>query len=129
MSTCDFKRIETSKQHAEAARTATRFGKLVKHHAVHVLECEASSRDVRALVSLQPGDAVAACEGKIKGQAAKWLRELSGERFSRGYFACTSGHSTTEQVDDYLASQGEHTRIRRPHSTPVYVEAFRTEPV
>ena len=107
---------------------ANTLGALVTHQSIHVLECESGSQDVRTLVSLQPDDAVAACEGKIKGQAAKWLRERSGERFSRGYFACTSGQSTAEQVDAYLASQGEHHGYADRPRPPVYVATFKANP-
>ncbi len=49
-------------------------------YSIHVLECRTDSRGVRLLVSLRPEDAVAAAGGKLKGQAAKWLRQQSGER-------------------------------------------------
>lgn len=97
---------------------------LVLHHSIHILKCKATNHDVRLLVSLRPSDAAAAAEGRIKGQAAKWLRQQSGERFARGYFACTSGKSTANQVDAYLASQGEHHGYSNRGLPPVFVETF-----
>ena len=107
---------------------ANTLGMLVGHHSIHILECEAGPREIRMMVSLRPSDTVAACEGKIKGQAAKWLRERSGERFSRGYFACTSGQSTADEIGAYLASQGEHHGYAAQIRPPLHVDTFEPQP-
>jgi REP element-mobilizing transposase RayT len=62
--------------------------------------------------------------GKLKGQAAKWLRRQSGERLARGYFACTAGKSTASQVDGYLSTQGEHHGYAHRARPPAYVQTF-----
>lgn len=96
---------------------------LVAKYDIRILECETDKDEVRLLVSLRPGDAVSVAEGKVKGQAAKWLRQQSGERFGRGYFACTAGKSTSEKLDDYLASQGEHHGYAN-RVPPVFVRSY-----
>lgn len=93
-------------------------------YSIHVLECQASSRGLRLLVSLRPDAAVAAADGKLKGQTAKWLREQSNGRFARGYFACTTGKSTAAQVDAYLSAQAEHHGYSKRARPPVYVKTF-----
>lgn len=93
-------------------------------YAIHVLESQASPQGIRLLVSLRPEDSVAATSGKLKGQAAKWLRLQSGQRFARGYFACTSGKSTAEQVATYLSSQEEHHGYASRPQPPVFVKDY-----
>ena len=97
---------------------------LVTKYAIRILELESDPCEVLRLISLQPTDSVAAAEGKVKGQAAKWLRQQSGDRFARSYFACTSGKSTADQLDAYLDSQGEHHGYARRVLPPVFVKTF-----
>ncbi|MCI0464988.1 MAG: transposase, partial [Gemmataceae bacterium] len=80
------------------------------------------------LVSLQPHEAGAAAASKLKGQASKWLRqalhrEQPANLFSKGYFACTTGKSTQEQVHAYLDRQAEHHGYADRVVVPVYVES------
>ena len=101
---------------------------LTAKYAIHILECETDETEARLLVSLQPGESVSAAEGKLKGQAAKWLRQESGDRFARGYFACTSGKSTSNQIDAYLQSQAEHHGYANRVQPPVFVKTFGETP-
>ncbi len=96
---------------------------------LHVLEGSGSGTEVRVLVSLKPSEAVSTCASKLKGQTSKWLREALGLReaaglLARGYFACTSGKSTREQVEPYLQQQGEHHGYGGRVLPPVYVATF-----
>ncbi|HVA45260.1 MAG TPA: IS200/IS605 family transposase [Pirellulales bacterium] len=97
-------------------------------HSIHILDCQSNSQGVRLLVSLRPGDAISAAASKLKGQAAKWLREKSGERFARGYFACTAGKSPADKVDQYLSSQGQHHGYLRHARPPIFVATFAVDP-
>lgn len=102
---------------------------LVEPYGLHVLEATAGPSDVLLLVSLKPDESVSACAGKIKGRISKWLREqlhLAEPRklLSRGYFACTTGKSSAEAVDQYLEQQGEHHGYAsRPHP-PLFVQTY-----
>jgi len=81
------------------------------------------------LASLLPNESVSACVSKLKGQVSKWLRDKLGlsapaNLLSNGYFACTTGQSTTEAVFRYLDQQGQHHGYdQRPHP-PVFVQSF-----
>jgi REP element-mobilizing transposase RayT len=88
-------------------------------YEIHVLEATSTETDVLLLASLKPEETVAACASKLKGQVSKWLRERFGgskpaNLLSKGYFACTSGKSTTEAVERYLEGQGEQSWPRQP---------------
>jgi len=102
---------------------------LVERFNINVLECESAATEVRTLVSLEPQETVAACASKLKGQTSKWLRQALGNEqpqdlLSKGYFACTSGKSTAEQVDQYLASQEEHHGYEERKLSPVYLADY-----
>jgi REP element-mobilizing transposase RayT len=96
---------------------------------LHILQYEASSTEVRTLASLRPQESVAACASKLKGQTSKWLRQALGDSapavlLSKGYFACTAGKSTSDQVDRYLADQGEHHGYASRVASPVFVRNY-----
>ena len=102
---------------------------LLQPYHIHVLEATASAKDVKTLVSLLPDETVAACAGKTKGRASKWLREQLGlvepeKLFSRGYFAVTAGQTTAEAVAGYLQQQGEHHGYASGARPPVFVEHY-----
>jgi hypothetical protein len=106
---------------------ADRFG-------IKILECQSGPTDVRVLVSLQPHDTLSGCASKLKGQTSKWLREaLRLERptdlLARGYFSCTTGKSTQQQVDAYLGEQSAHHGYSERNLPPVYVRSYRLEPI
>ena len=106
---------------------------LLREYGIHVLEASASETDVKVLTSLLPTETVAACASKMKGRVSKWLRGQSNlpperKRLGRGYFACTTGTTTTQAVMPYLESQGEHHGyMSRPHP-PVFVASYPRTP-
>jgi REP element-mobilizing transposase RayT len=110
---------------------------LVDPYGIHVLECDCRPTEGRVLVSLRPNETTAACANKLKGRVSKWLRErLRLEQptslLARGYFASTSGGTTTEKVEAYLESQGEHhgydTRVLPPVFLATYEPEQQSEP-
>jgi len=106
---------------------------LTDRFAIHILTCESDPTEVRVLASLQPQETPAACASKLKGQTSKWLRETLGLRqpqdlLSKGYFACTSGKSTAEQVETYLDGQAEHHGYTQRVLPPVHLENFDVSP-
>jgi REP element-mobilizing transposase RayT len=114
---------------APARLDAERLRSLVDRFAIHVLTCESDATEVRTLVSLRPQETPAACASKLKGQTSKWLRQALGREqpqdlLSKGYFACTSGKSTAEQVDKYLDGQAEHHGYHERVVPPVRVERY-----
>ena len=99
-------------------------------YGIHLLELNASDLEACFLVSLEPTETVSACASKLKGQLSKRMRQSSDmpeptKVFGRGYFACTSGKSRTEAVNDYLAAQGEHHGYAHRVSPPVFQETYR----
>jgi REP element-mobilizing transposase RayT len=101
-----------------------RLASLVEPLEIHVLECECDSSEMRLQLSLRPGEAVATAVSKVKGQAAKWLREQSRGRLARGYFACSSGKNKADEVEAYLSAQGEHHGYSNRPRPPVFVKTF-----
>jgi putative transposase len=106
---------------------------LLEEYEIHILEASASETDVKVLTSLLPAEAVAACAGKMKGRVSKWLREQlqlqqPEKLVSRGYFACTTGQSTAEAVNQYLESQGEHHGYLSRARPPVFVQSYPLTP-
>jgi len=96
---------------------------LVKPYGIHVLELRADQIDIRALVSLKPTESVSAGASKTKGRVSKWLSQQdpppkAAKSLGRGYFAATTGQSTSSAVEEYLEQQGEHhgysDRVRPP---------------
>ena len=106
---------------------------MLRPYSIHVLEASANETDVKMLASLLPDETVAACAGKAKGRVSKWLRgELdirdSQKLLSRGYFACTTGKSTAEAVDDYLEQQSAHHGYDSRICPPVFVHSYPITP-
>jgi REP element-mobilizing transposase RayT len=96
---------------------------------IHVLECSASPTELRLLVSLKPPEAISASASKLKGKTSRWLREALGLKaplnlLSKGYFACTCGKSTRDQVDQYLEQQSAHHGYAGRPLPPVHVERY-----
>lgn len=106
---------------------------LLQPYGIHVLEASATDREIRVLVSLSPSESVAVAASKMKGRVSVWLREQLGlqqaeKLLSRGYFACTTGHSTTDAVDQYLDRQGEHHGYADRARPPVFVQRYPLSP-
>jgi REP element-mobilizing transposase RayT len=102
---------------------------LADRFRIHVLESNTDPTDMMLLLSLRPEETVSACASKLKGQVSKWLRmslnvDEPEDLLSRGYFASTSGKSTSEAVDSYLNAQGVHHGYAERPLPPVYVQSF-----
>jgi len=99
-------------------------------YGVHLLEFSTSDIQTCFLVSLEPSETVSACASKLKGRLSKRSRLSSDlpeppKTFGRGYFACTSGKSRTEAVNEYLAAQGEHHGYAHRVGPPVFQKTYR----
>jgi len=104
-------------------------GDLLNPYDIRLLEITADPIDVRTLVSLLPTATVSATAGKMKGRVSKWLSEQvrpaqPTKSLGRGYFAATTGQSTTNAVEAYLEQQGEHHGYSGRARPPVLVRRF-----
>jgi REP element-mobilizing transposase RayT len=100
---------------------------------IRILELSADETNVLMLVSLLPTEPVSICASKLKGCLSKWLRERSGlseaeHLLGRGYFACTSGHNTREDVIGYLDKQPAHHGYARRVLPPVFGKEWEPAP-
>lgn len=110
---------------------------LLKPYNIHLLELATSSIEIRALASLLPTESVAIAASKWKGRVSKWLTDQganqSVKHLARGYFAVTSGASTTDAISAYLEKQGEHhgysDRVRPPTFVRNYAASQEGESV
>src|SRR5258705_2361056 len=112
-----------------AKLTAEELSDLVRTYGIEVLECAVSDVEILTLVSLQPQETIASCASKLKGRVSKWLTEKVRstqplQLLGRGYFACTVGKSTREEVEQYLDDQGEHHQYSKRELPPVFVERY-----
>jgi REP element-mobilizing transposase RayT len=125
-------RWQTHRLHPFTALTtldAPTLQSLANRFNLHVLQCESLATEVRTFVSLRPEDSVSGCASKLKGQTSKWLRQLLPASapailLSKGYFACTSGKSTGDQLDRYLADQSQHHGYAKRFAPPVLVDSY-----
>ncbi len=102
---------------------------LVEPYGIHILECKSGPTDLRVLASLKPEESIATCASKLKGRVSRWLREAlhreqAANLLSKGYFACTSGKSTREEVEKYLDQQSEHHGYADRVLPPVFVREY-----
>jgi REP element-mobilizing transposase RayT len=102
---------------------------LVGEYGIHVLECASNAMELLAEVSLEPAETVSGCASKLKGRVSKWLRERlalkeTAALLSKGYFACTTGKSTREAVEQYLNQQSEHHGYDRRVLPPIYTGRY-----
>jgi REP element-mobilizing transposase RayT len=109
--------------------TLTTLNAIAAKFHIHVLESTAGETDVLLLLSLTPHESVSACASKLKGQITKWLRERlrlarPANLLSRGYFATTTGKSTSEAVEQYLSGQGEHHGYANRARPPLFLRRF-----
>jgi len=99
------------------------------HPEIHVLNLELSDLEVALLASLRPSESVASAASKLKGAASKSLRQLMNldrpqKLLGGGYFACTAGPSTSEELDRYLDDQAAHHGYSGQVNPPVYVQTW-----
>jgi REP element-mobilizing transposase RayT len=103
---------------------------LVREHQLRILECSSDPIEILALVSLQPTESISGCASKLKGRVSKWLNrshefESPSHVLSRGYFACTSGKSTSEAVENYLEEQSDHHGYAKRILPPVHAQKYQ----
>jgi REP element-mobilizing transposase RayT len=103
---------------------------LVEPLSIHVLECDSRATESRVLVSLRPDETMSGCASKLKGRVSKWLRQRLGQEqpatlLARGYFACTSGGSTSQKVEAYLQGQAEHHGYSQRSLPPVFMDTYQ----
>ena len=96
---------------------------------VHILELESSESELALLASLRPSDSVSSAASKLKGGTSKIVRQMdkidSREKIlGEGYFACTTGPRTSEELNRYLDQQGQHHGYNKRANPPVYVRTW-----
>lgn len=115
---------------AELARLdCEQLNQMLEPYSIRVLEYKATEQEFRALLSLVPGESVSAAVSKLKGRISQWLNSSNASAgkskvLARGYFAVTSGKSTTELVADYLEKQSSHHGYDRRLRPPVYLQTY-----
>jgi REP element-mobilizing transposase RayT len=95
-------------------------------YGIQVLELATNAIAFRVLLSLLPTESVSAAASKTKGRISKWLSEQeplqsNAKPLARGYFAVTTGQSTTDAVDAYLDKQSEHHGYANRARPPIFV--------
>lgn len=118
---------------ALAAFTLAEAQELAAPVGIRMLELSADERNSLVLVSLMPTDSVSVCASKMKGRLSQWLRgrmKLAEAKnlLGRGYFACTAGHNTRDDVLGYLDKQPAHHGYDRRVTPPVFVEEREMTP-
>lgn len=103
---------------------------ITQPYGIRVLEANCDEKNVLVLASLEPGESVSGCAGKLKGQTSKWLREAlaleaPANLVSKGYFACSVGKSNAKAVEDYLSKQPSHHGYEGRAHPPVFVREYR----
>ena len=95
------------------------------HPEIHILQLESSDVEMSVLASLRPSESVSTAASKLKGAAGKLLRVKVGDAappkiIGGGYFACTCGPATREELDRYLDEQPSHHGYDPHPSSPVF---------
>ena len=96
---------------------------------IHVLNIESSDTDLALLASLRPSDSVSTGASKLKGAVSKIARQNIPNQgpdriLGKGYFACTVGPRTSDELDRYLETQSAHHGYRRHTSPPTFVRTW-----
>lgn len=100
---------------------------------INVLQATFSATECLTLLSLRPTDSVSVVASKLKGRISKWIGQGLPENektkwLKAGYFACTSGKATTEQVTEYLDNQGAHHGYENHACPPLFVQQWPMSP-
>jgi REP element-mobilizing transposase RayT len=103
----------------------------VERPDIHILNIAANDVELAILASLQPTDSIATGASKIKGGASKILKQLASStrafpRFGTGYFACTTGPRTSDQLNRYLEDQCQHRGYHNRRNPPFYLRTWST---
>lgn len=112
-----------------ACATTNTLNAELEAYAIHLLEVSSGETELRLLASLRPDESISTAASKIKGRLSKWLNSHSsvpGEsfHFAKGYFAVTTGASTTTDVHHYLESQSLHHGYENRARPPVFIGTF-----
>lgn len=99
------------------------------HPEIHLLNLEPTDREIALLASFRPSESVTSGAGKLKGAASKSLRQLLGlshpeKLLGGGYFACTTGAATADQLHRYLDQQGIHHGYGGVINPPVFLQSW-----
>lgn len=105
-----------------------------RYPEIHVLNIEATDRELAVLASLRPTESVASAASKLKGATSRFLRERLNpdhpeKLVAGGYFACTSGVSTSETLERYLDNQSAHHGYTNRHDSPIWLQTWPIKPV
>jgi REP element-mobilizing transposase RayT len=103
----------------------------LRYPEIHVLNIEATDRELAVLASLRPAESIASAASKLKGATSAFLRERMRldhpqKLLAGGYFACTSGASTSETLDRYLDNQAAHHGYTSRQAELVWVHMWPT---
>jgi REP element-mobilizing transposase RayT len=102
---------------------------MLQPYGIHLLQASATATEVMVLASLAASENVSGAASKMKVRVSKWLRDriclgATKRLLSRGYFACTTGDATTDEIERYLDKQAEHHGYTSRARPPVFVQAF-----
>lgn len=100
---------------------------LAGKYDIRILDTETTDMQIRCQVSLQPQNTVSVVAGQLKGRISSWLNANSGEKprvLARGYFACTTGDTSSAILDRYMENQGIHHHYSDQPLPPVFVRTF-----
>ncbi len=96
---------------------------------VRILNLKVKPTEVALLASLHPGCSVSVGASKIKGAVCQLTRKLEEDAGREktagdGYFACTVGKRTSQELDRYLDTQAAHHGYDRQVNAPVLIRAW-----
>ncbi|MBX3421704.1 MAG: IS200/IS605 family transposase [Pirellulaceae bacterium] len=104
---------------------------LLEPYDIQLLELSTDAVNVRLLVSLTATETTSTAASKIKGRLSKWLSDqtppTSSEKLRhlcRGYFAVTTGGTTSDDVSHYLDRQPAHHGYESRVRPPVFVQRY-----
>jgi len=97
---------------------------------IHILNFKADDVEIAVLASLKPTHSVAIGASKLKGATSKILRRMApspscAKLVGEGYFACTAGPPTFEELNRYLDRQGHHHGYDSRAHPPLYVRSWK----
>jgi len=106
---------------------------IVAKYQINILETGPSRSGISVLASLRPTESVSVCASKLKGQVSKWIRDRVGpgaapSLLAKGYFAKTTGGTTTSSLSQYLENQGEHHGYMDRVRPPIVVRQWEITP-
>ncbi len=99
---------------------------------IHILNLKSSQNELAVLASLRPTHSVSIASSKLKGAVSKIVRQadkvpLEDKVVGDGYFACTSGPSTLQELHAYLENQSQHHGYDERPQPPTYVRSWKVD--